>query len=250
MAKKSAASKGYRKTVKKKPFLTKNEIIALIAIVALIVVGLVAFNLFYDDGYLEAKDLQPNDVVASVSREVRNRYRKVADAKEIDGFTLNNENWKTAPASEFIYTPDEPIDNISYLSLNGSFVEADELSNTSMGTLQSFNSQGSSFAISDRTTTSVQGHDAYIYTYTSNYYQAPEGETAEETADGETPESNIYGQTINLYVHVDDNRTICFRVYFTGEDDSYYMTDDEAINYILNYAEQAFTVYDGEEEAA
>ena len=39
MAKKSAKSKGYRKTVKKKPFLTKKEILELVVIVAVIVVG-------------------------------------------------------------------------------------------------------------------------------------------------------------------------------------------------------------------
>ena len=249
MAKKSAASKGYRKTIKKKPFLTKNELIALIAIVAVIIVGLVAFNLFYDDGYLEAKDVQPNDVVASVSSDVRNRYRKVADASEVDGYTRTSEYRDTNPASEFTYTPDEPADNINYLTVGASFLEAGSLSNSSMGTLQSFNADNS-FAISERTEATVQGHDAYIYSYTVDYYQAPEGETAEETEDEETPESNTFGQTINMYVHVDDNRTVCFRVYLTGEDDSFYLGDEDAVDCILGYADQFFTVYEGEDAAA
>ena len=51
MAKKSAKSKGYRKTITKKPYLGKKDIIWLCVIVALLAVG--AFFLFrYDDGKL------------------------------------------------------------------------------------------------------------------------------------------------------------------------------------------------------
>ena len=45
MAKKSAKSKGYRKPVTKKPYLTKKEICITVSIVAVIVIGLILFNL-------------------------------------------------------------------------------------------------------------------------------------------------------------------------------------------------------------
>ena len=253
MAKKSAASKGYRKTIKKKPFLTKNEIIILVVIVVAIIAGVVLFNQFYTDGYLKAGDVKPNDVVSTVStkvgnsyKKVANRYQKVADANELEGFTRTNEYRDINPASDFTYTPDEPIDNISSLVLGGSYLNADELTDNNISMLESFNSSDS-FVISERTEVTVQGHEAYVFNYTSNYYQAPDGEAA---SDEETPESNVFYQNISLYVNADDNRSVCFRVLLTGEDDSYYMTDEEAVDYILGYADRAFIVYELPEEAA
>ena len=50
MAKKSAKSKGYRKTVTKKPYLSTKEIIWTCAIVVALILIVVLFNVFYDDG--------------------------------------------------------------------------------------------------------------------------------------------------------------------------------------------------------
>ena len=102
MAKQSAKSKGYRKTVKKKPFLTKKEIIELVVIVAVIVVGIVLFNLFYDDGYLRASDVQPGDVVSYVSRDIGSRYVKVATANELPGFSYEQPDMSENAAPSFL----------------------------------------------------------------------------------------------------------------------------------------------------
>ena len=57
MAKKtSAKSQGYRKTVQKKPYLTKKEIIITVSIIAALILAFVLFNIFYDDGSLKVKD--------------------------------------------------------------------------------------------------------------------------------------------------------------------------------------------------
>ena len=247
MAKKSAASKGYRKTVKKKPFLTKKEIIALVAIVVAIIVGVVLFNLFYEDGYLRVSDIQENDVVTVVSRQVNNRYLKVADANELEGFTRSNEYRDVNPASSFTYTPDEPTDDISSITLGGSFLNAAELADSSIASLQSFNASGS-FAATERADATVQGHDASIVSYTLDYYQAPEGEEAADSE--ETPESNVFSQSISLYVAAGEGRTVCLHISRTGEDDSFYLADDEVADFILGYADQVFTVYDESEQAA
>ena len=251
MAKKSATSKGYRKTIKKKPFLTKKEIIALVVIVAAIVAGVVLFNLFYDDGYLTARDVQENDVVAMVANKannkVVNRFQKVADAKELEGFTRTNEYRDANPASTFTYTPDEPIDNISTITLGGSYLKGADLAVTSVAQLQSFNINNS-FVATEPTEATVQGHDATIVSYTLNYYQASEGEEAADTE--ETPESNVYSQSISLYVTAGEGRTVCLHITRNGEDDSHYLAEDEIADYAIGYADQIFTVYDEAEEAA
>ena len=59
-AKTSARSKGYRKTPhlgeKQEPFLSKKEIFALVAVVVLIALAIILFNLLYDDGSLDVVD--------------------------------------------------------------------------------------------------------------------------------------------------------------------------------------------------
>ena len=250
MAKKSAASKGYRRTIKKKPFLTKNEIIILIAIVAAIIAGVVLFNLFYGIGYLKAGDLQPNDVVCAVSSDMRDRYVKIAEANDLDGFTRSDPDRSQNSLGTFNYFPDEPTDNISYISLGGSYLNAAELADSSMNTLQSFNTNGS-LVLSERRDVTVQGHEAYIFTYTTNYYDETKDETAEtETTEAETPESNVFNQDISLYVSVDTDRTVCVHAFFAGDDDSYYLTEDETESYILDLADKLFTVYEQNGAAA
>ena len=244
MAKKSAASKGYRKTVKKKPFLTKKEIIALVAIVAAIIAAVVLFNIFYGSSYLKLKDVQPDDVVSIVGRDMRTRYVKVAEAGQLDGFTRTDPNRETSAQGDFIYQPDEPTDSIDYISLGGSYLNAAELADSNISTLPIYSSSDS-MVITERMDVTLQGHDAYIFGYTNNYYEAPEGEAETE---GETPESNHFYQTLSMYVNAGEGRTVCFHISRTGEDDSFYLPDDEIVDYVTGYADGMFTVY-GEAES-
>ena len=269
MAKKSAASKGYRKTVKKKPFLTKKEIIELIVIVAVIALAVILFNLFYDDGYLRSSDVQPGDVVSYVSREVDNRYVKVAEANDLTGFTRTEPDMSTNGRVVYTYIPDEETDNISTISLSGSYLPASEQAANSEASMRQFGTDSLEFTPQQETT--IQGHDAYVYSYTFDYYseelaaqedeagdfaegeEAPAEDTeapaedAEETAEGEEgaePASNSYNQTVGCYVDVGDY-TICFHIYRTGSDDSFYLPEDEIMDYLLPYTD-AFTVYEKE----
>ena len=91
MAKKSAKSKGYRKTITKKPYLGKKDIIWLCVIVALLAVG--AFFLFrYDDGALKVQDgavLADGDnwLIADGSNvRGRSRYYKLGEIGELEGY--------------------------------------------------------------------------------------------------------------------------------------------------------------------
>ena len=244
MAKKSAASKGYRRNIKKKPFLTTKEIIALVIIVAAIIAAVVLFNVFYGSGYLKASDVQESDVVSIVGNDMKTRYVKVAEAGEIEGFTRDNPYRDINAASNFVFTPDEPTDSIASITLGGSFLSAAELADTNAASVQGMSANGSLIA-TQRYDVTVQGHDAYIYGYTNNFYQPPED--AGEAGSEETPESNVFNQTLNLYVNAGEGRTVAFHIYRTGEDDSFYLPDDEIVDYALGYANQAFTVYEAPE---
>ena len=264
MAKKSAASKGYRKTQKKKPFLTKKEIIELIIFVAVIALAVILFNLFYDDGFIDAKDVQANDVVAYASNNNRQRYRKVGEANELEGFTRTDNRSESNALCTFTYTPDVETDHIANITLTGIHVKAETLVDS---TLRSYYSTDGVQA-SEKITTTVQDHDAFVYGYTYDYYneasaaeapaedaeaapvetEAPaedaEAAPAETEAPAETadkPASNTYCQNLSLYVPIDDSHALVLYIARTGDDDSFYIPEDQYLEYVLKYAD-AFTV--------
>lgn len=284
MAKKSAASKGYRKTVKKKPFLSKKELIALVIIVAVIALAILLFNLFYDDGYLGAKQVQPGDVVTYASSQVRGRYAKLAEVGELEGFTREDTSSENSAVISYTYTPDSEIDSIDQITVSGSFLNASDLADSTLSYV-SDSGEESTLRASEKLEAEVQGYPAYIFGYTSNYYdeardpnsadaeeaaeaapadaeepvepetpaetEAPAGDAepvednaaagAEGEAEEPKPESNVYQQNLSCYVQFDDSHSLCLHVYRSGEDDSFYLTDDQIVDYVLNYT-NAFTM--------
>ena len=132
-AKTSARSKGYRKTVQKKPFLTKKEIIALVAIVAAIALAILLFNLLYDDGSLDVVDgvVQTenfdNSVIAQDHIGDETKYFKVAEVGELEGYTREREeNSANANLATFVYTPEDETSPIDYIRISsGSYPPAE-----------------------------------------------------------------------------------------------------------------------------
>lgn len=187
MAKKSAYSKGFRKTVKAKPFLTKKEITALIVIVAVILLGILLFNLFYDDGYLGAEEIQATDIVSYASTDLRDRYIKLGTVNELEGFTLEqNDPTADGVSLRHSFTPNEPVENIDSVVVSGSFVNAPMLAANNYGYTSSLASQGN-IVMTDIQETTVLGYPAYVYSYKLDYYvedttaEAAAEETAEKT---------------------------------------------------------------------
>ena len=275
MSKKSAMSKGYRKTIKKKPFLSKKEIIALVIIVAVIVLAVVLFNLFYDDGFLGAKQVKPGDVVSYASSNMRTRYAKIAEINELEGFTREDQGNENNALLTYVFTPDAETDHIESVTVTGSFVPASDLADTTLSYMTGSMTEESSLRASDKMEAEVQGYPAYVFSYSSDYYdetleaeadetEAAEGEAVEtEAAEGEAeeagaaeadvaeadaaegeetePASNVYSQNLSCYVQFDDTHTLCLHVYRSGEDESFYLADDEVVDYIMNYTD-AFTM--------
>lgn len=253
MAKKSAKSKGYRKTVQKQPFLTKKEIIELVAVVVAIVLVVVLFNIFYDDGYLRPEEVRANDLVSYVNRQVTGRYVKLGVVNELDGFTLDSMADKNANARvSHTYLPEgENEDHIESINVAGNFNNASTLANdqTTVYALDSYD-------FSEVQDTVIQGHDAYVYSLCYDYYssgskiEAEDGTTVEpETtgAGGETEhESNVFAQAINCYVDMGDY-SICLYINRSGEDASIYIPDEQLADYAAGYA-STFTIIEPEKK--
>ena len=122
MAKKSARSKGYRKVRnEKQPYLSKKEIIALVAIVAAIALVVFLINNFYDDGSLKLRGgvIQAqgeNSITYNAGNEKNPKYFKVGEVHEIEGYTLegtvlgSDENWRN-----YTLTPEDGrVDSVKF----------------------------------------------------------------------------------------------------------------------------------------
>ena len=264
MAKKSAMSKGYRKTVKKKPFLTKKEIIELVVILAVILLGVVLFNIFYDDGFIRDKDVQTGDVVSYASSNLRDRYLKIAEIRDLEGFTLADRGEDATAISAYTFNSNDNQDNIESISVNGSFISAQSLVDTTMSYMSGLTEDSNVTAVQE---TTIQGHDALVFAYTYGEYdenygveateeapaeetaeaaeeepaeetaEAAEEEPAEETADTaeEEPADNKFTQAISTYIAVDDSHSLCFHIYRRGGDESFYLAEDELVDFIQPY---------------
>lgn len=249
MAKKSAMSKGYRKTVKKKPFLTKKEIIELIVIVAVILLGIVLFNIFYDDGFIKENEVQQGDIVAYASTDLRDRYFKVGTIGEMEGYTLDERAEDATPIEAYIFTPEGEADNVTSFSVSGSFVNAEMLAGSTLSYMSGIESD-----FSEIMPTTIQDHNAYVFSYNYSEYDATYGEAAveepaEETevveaAEAETeeePAPNKFSQNLTAYIAVDDSHTLCLHIYRKGGDESFYLADDQIVDYVQQFS-SAFTL--------
>lgn len=250
MAKSSAKSKGYRKSVKKKPFLTKKEIIELIVIVGVVALGVVLFTLLYDDGYLGARDVMQGDIVSFASKDQRTRYAKVGTVGEIDGFTRKDNGSETSKVATYSFTPDEPVDDVDYIRISGSYIPAEQIADNTIAQLSALSSDGST-VIGEKRKLEIQGRTAYSYSYTNSYYDPaydPEVEDATQLTSEEylAKDKNVYAQGISCYIEADENHTLCYSIYLRGEDDSYYLNDEQISDLIDKYS-GAFTVVPLEE---
>ena len=265
MAKKtSAASKGYRKTVKKKPFLTKKEIIALIVIVAVIILAVVLFNVLYNP-YISAKDVQPNDIITYATATTKDKYVRLGSVTDLDGYTRESTISAETPVGVNTYTPVDENSSMTSFSVSGAVVSPASMIDYMYAFYKPY-----ADSVGEIIETEVDGHTAYICSFTMSEYvdedaaaedEAPASEVTtesespatedaadapaiEDAADApaeneaaEEPEPNTFYQNISLYISADDSHSIGVNAYHQGSDDSFYLSDDEIEAYMLNLAQ-------------
>ena len=233
MAKKSAKSKGYRKTVTKKPYLSKKEIIWTCAIVAALILAVVLFNVFYDDGSLKvvngvAQTNGANSLILNDGSVNKPHYYKLGQLAEVDGYTLSatpvtsDENVNT-----FTFTPveDSAIDSVSFNAYGYSataFCEA---------MVASFSSS-EDVVCSELQTADANGHTVSYFTYrTTPSVEEEPAETEDETAESADAEASdpIYVQALNAYVSVGE-RCIILHVRNDAASEADYVDDDALID--------------------
>lgn len=194
MAKKSARSKGYRKSVKK-PYLSKRDILILAGVLAAIVVAVVLFNLLYDDGSLDVVDgvaqvQGENSLLVNAGTANSPRYYKLGQLASVEGYAL-----ESAPAGvdenvrEFTYVPEgeSPYDEIT---VNATVNDADILS---AATLAAYSSAEDTVC-SERQSLDWDGREVLYFTYQREYAEESEDSAADaESASTDAADSDVPG---------------------------------------------------------
>lgn len=250
MSKKSAKSKGYRKAVEKKPYLSRKDIIILCVVLAVLAVG--AILLFsYDDGALKVKDgkiVDPGENWLIVNGNTRGgrRYFKLGEVADIPGFTLEREPFMSDDnLTQFNYTPEAEDSPVTGISISASAYDPARLAKGNAEMVAGV--KGS--AVSDVATDKAGDVEYTYYIYTHEYHaeeeaaedsakaeatddeapveeEAPAEETpAEEKAADDAP--NRFDQALNAYLPAANNGSVVIVVSVKPDSADKYLTEDQ-----------------------
>lgn len=259
MAKKSAKSKGYRKSAQKKPYLSKRDIIILCVLVAVLAVG--AILLFtYDDGALKLKDGKIADagenwLIVNGNLKGGRRYFKVGEVGDIPGYNREAEPFASdANLTQFKFTPEAEDSAVTGVTVSASAYDPSRLAE---GNSKMVASLGGS-DVSEVATGTVGNLEYSYYTYTNAYYSEDEAEdesgeeaaeaeevsedTAEET--DEEPEPNHFEQAMNAYVSAPNSRSVVVVISAEADSPDSYLSEDQ-LKETLAQAVAAVTLEEG-----
>ena len=249
MAKKSVKSKGYRRSVEKKPYLSRKDIIILCVVLAVLAVG--AILLFtYDDGALKVKDgkiVDPGENWLIVNGNLKGgrRYFKLGEVGDIPGYTMAREPFMSDDnLTQFNYTPEAEDSAVTGITISASAYDPARLADGNAQMVASV--KGS--AVSDVTADRAGDIEYTYYTYTHEYYadETPEEEApaeeapaeeasteeasteeapAEEKADDGAP--NHFDQALNAYLPAANDRSIVIAISARADSADSYLTEDQ-----------------------
>ena len=201
MAKKSAASKGYRRQTAKKPYLSKKDIITLCVILAVVAVG--AWLLFsYNDGALKVRDGKvavDGDnwlIVNGSNSRGGKRYYKLGEVGELEGYSreagtsLTDDN-----IPDYTYTAEAEDAAIQTVGIVAGHRSAEALAENAAARMPSLGN----VEVSEVKQTQVGEQTVYYFVYTTSPDESQSAEAAEpaETAEdtGVTEEAEPAGET-------------------------------------------------------
>ena len=266
MSKKSAKSKGYRHYKKEKPFLTKKEIYALIAIAAVVLIGFILF-ISYDDGALKIKDgaiegLESNWIVTNGGTSSSPRYFKLGEAGEMEGFThMPTISYLDYNTYDNYYYPTDESNPIEFISISTTSIKNSSPADLGSSVIEAIGAM-EGYEVTSSLTEGKVGDTPYLYySFTSETYVEPtEEETAEtESADEEAADEaasveaeasadeaaentpNTFGQSMNAYVEAAHDSCLLIHVINETESPDEFLSDDE-LKAVLEQAIAAITL--------
>lgn len=264
MAKKSARSKGYRKTVAKKPYLTKRDIIMLCVLLAVLAVG--AFLLFsYDDGALKVKDgaivdAAENWVIVNGAARGGTRYYKLAETGEVEGFKREIEpNTVDANINSIRYVPEDEASPVTAITVSATPAKAQRAADY-------YRSVAVSLDPTETAATEIDGRTVYYFTYQTSYHvdetaapaegeaeaqpepepqsdaeTQPEAETQSDAEAQTEAEPNRFEQAVHAYVDAPHDCSVSVGVTAIAETEDALLSQDALMDLVTRTL-QATTV--------
>lgn len=229
MAKKSAASKGYRKVQKKKPFLTKKEIIALAIIVVIVIAAVIVIDALAKVGTIPASRIQTGDIISVANSDVEKRYKKVGTVGELEGFSMEASTSPEMPTGGYKFIPEDENSDIEYVRVGGAIWGADKMISNNMA---SISSMGADDYTDVAVETTMNGQTCFISS--ARYVDSSENE---ETGEEETS----YAQFIYSYTDSIDGYSVALTCTLRGEDESVYVADEDLADFMAQF-ESAFVI--------
>lgn len=217
MAKKSAASKGYRKQKKETPFITKKDLIILAVIAGVILLGVLAFNLFYDDGFVAPKEIQSGDIISRANTSVQDRYMKVGTINELEGYIMEASTSPETPTGGYYFTP-ETESSLKSLRVSGGIWSAEKMLPSVIASVQALGADEASEPIE----TTINGNPAFVCSAKFNQFNGDD--------------ENITSlQYIYCYVTAGEY-SVSMTATVAGADPSVFIPDDQLADYMGQFA--------------
>lgn len=250
MAKKSAKSKGYRKQVAKKPYLSRKEIATVCVIAAVLAVA--AFILFrYDDGALKVQDgavvTEGDNWLIANGSNVRGgaRYFKLGEIGEIDGYT-REKGALTGDANipEYSFAPEAEDGGSATVTVTCGHGSAEAMAKYTHSTLEGIDiTTAGDIQSAELASQSVRWY-SYVTDYTAQNAAGDEAESdgSEESADRE--QGDRYTRSVAGYIDASHECCVIVNVVSRGDTDDDCLPDD-ALTAILEKAVGAVKLDEG-----
>jgi len=237
MSKKSVKSKGYRKTVVKKPYLTKKDIILAVSIFAAIILAVVLFNVFYHDGSLKVVNGTiitegENSLIVNTGSASNPRYFKLGEAHAVEGYKLEATQSVYTDSlttyNDYAYLSEDENNPIESVSLSTNPYSAKLISDATLAALSS--TEG--YECSEAKTAEYKGKTIHYYHYKQDLAatSAILADDAEVLGDAEALEAAAeepmgYRQGMNAYVDVGNDRCLVYHLLNSTDTEEGYLTE-------------------------
>ena len=135
---------------------------------------------------------------------------------------------------DYFLTPEDPESNVEYVCVSGSDRTAVEKLDSLRNTV---NDLGNDVRMTDPTETEVQGHKAYIVSYTDSYYDAAVDPDAKIGEAVDTQQPNRFEQVFNAYIDADGMHSVCLRVKCVSDSADAFVPDEDVAACTLSFAD-------------
>ena len=172
-----------------------------------------------------AADIADGDIVVCAGDD---SYVKLGEIGALGGYTLMSMENAEDAAADYFFTPDDEGSHVLYVSVGARDQDAETL----LGAYQ----QAEDLEMTEAAEVTIQGHKAYVFSYTDDYYDsAADADAAEGEAPEDDPPSNTFEQEFVAFVDIDGENTLCLHIDCESDSADFYLPAEEVQSYLSTF---------------